>query len=457
MLQIYDSLRQSKQPFVPVKPAAVSMYVCGMTVYDHCHVGHCRGFVVFDVVKRYLTERGYAVTLVRNITDIDDKIIDRANAHGESSEDWAERFIESTDEDIAALGILPPDHEPRATQYLAEIITLIETLIEKEAAYVASNGDVCFSVRSFKDYGKLSNRDIDQLQAGTRIETSDAKRDPLDFVLWKLAKPGEPYWASPWGDGRPGWHIECSAMAGNLLGQPFDIHGGGIDLKFPHHENEIAQSEAACGEPFCNNWMHVGLVQVNNEKMSKSLGNFFTIKDVLTSYHPEVLRYFMISAHYRSPISYSRDLMEANKQALSRLYIALRGLPTVEAPLDQTAVDAFHAAMDDDFNTPEALSVMFALARDINSARDAGEPDKAATLAVTLRFLGTVLGVLQSDPTTFLQGGSVDAERVDALIAERQAARANKEFTRSDEIRDELVAMGVVIEDDADGTTWRVE
>lgn len=456
MLVIYDSVSQSKQQFIPVKPGKVGMYVCGMTVYDHCHIGHGRGFIVFDVIKRYLQASGYDVTLVRNITDIDDKIINRANEHQQSYREWADRFIASTREDVDALHIMQPDVEPKATDHIDEIIALSQHLIDSGFAYVADNGDVCFEVRKFKHYGKLSKRDLDMLRSGARVEAAVAKRDPLDFVLWKLAKPGEPSWPSPWGDGRPGWHIECSAMASSILGQPFDIHGGGMDLKFPHHENEIAQSEVACEHAYANTWMHVGLVQVNKEKMSKSLGNFATIKSVLKQYHYEVLRYLMVSAHYRSPLNYADDSMAQSKQALTRLYNALRGLVLHDlTPQACQHWRQFSAAMDDDFNSAEALAVLFDMAREVNRLRDQDQLHEAVQVASELKTLAGILGLLQDDPDIFLQGDSDDAAVIGGLIAKRNQARADKDWSTADAVRDELLAMGVVIEDGVDGTSWK--
>jgi cysteinyl-tRNA synthetase len=456
MLSIYDSIAQTKQKFTPVNAGKVGIYVCGMTVYDHCHIGHGRGFVVFDVIKRYLEVSGYEVTLVRNITDIDDKIINRAKEHNKTYREWADTYIQSTREDIAALDILPPDFEPQATDHIPEIIALTASLIENNHAYVNKGGDVCFDVRSFKEYGKLSKRDLDNLRAGARVDANDAKRDPLDFVLWKLAKPGEPHWSSPWGDGRPGWHIECSAMASTILGQPFDIHGGGMDLKFPHHENEIAQSEAGCAHDFCNTWMHVGLVQVNSEKMSKSLSNFATIKSVLKDHHFEVLRYFMIAAHYRSPVNYTDDSLHQAKLSLMRLYTAMRGLDFEDVDVKASSYwPAFEKAMDDDFNTPEALAVLFDMARAINRSRDDHDMPTAQKLAHELKAMGTIIGILQADPEQFLQGDGEDAVRIEQLIAARDEARANKDWGKSDQLREELTGMGVIIEDSEHGTTWK--
>ena len=456
MLQIYDSLTKQKREFVPVKSGHVRIYVCGITVYDHCHIGHARSIILFDVIIRYLRSRGWRVDYVRNITDIDDKIINRANKNRESCDALTERFIEAMRKDEKALGVLKPDHEPRATEYIPKITALIETIIEKGYGYVADNGDVYFDVRKFKPYGKLSHRDIEQLQAGARVEIGESKRDPLDFVLWKLAKPGEPTWDSPWGPGRPGWHIECSAMSTALLSQPFDIHGGGMDLKFPHHENEIAQSEAASDNGFANTWMHIGLLQVGSEKMSKSLGNFFTIQEVLEEHDPELVRYFMISGHYRSPVNYSEENLSQLQNGLERLYLALRDLPDAEET--ETEFEArFNEAMDDDFNTPVAMSVLFEMAHEIQRLREQGDLQVAAKLGKTLVRLGNVFGILQKNPSQFFQGdiASQEIEKINSLIKERDQARADKNWQRADEIRDELMTMKVVIEDSSEGTTWR--
>lgn len=455
MLKIYDNLTQQKREFKPIKAGHVSLYQCGQTVYDYCHIGHARGMIVFDMVTRFLRDQGYQVTFVRNITDIDDKIIRRANENDESCDTLTKRFIDIMHEDEQALGLTSVDQEPRATQYIAPIIKLIEQIIENGYAYVAENGDVCFEIRKKQDYGKLSHRDIDSLRSGARVDVADAKRDPLDFVLWKMSKPDEPSWDSPWGKGRPGWHIECSAMSTGILGQPFDIHGGGMDLKFPHHENEIAQSEAACGKGFANTWMHVGLLQINKEKMSKSLGNFLTIRETLEKHDVEVIRYFMLSAHYRSPVSYSEDVMQVAHQSLGRLYTAIRDLPEVPANENQY-VQQFNDVMNDDFNSPQAFAVLFEMAREINRLRDANDMDAAAALAASLKKLSNTFGILQQDPQQFLQGGDVDAEKVEALIAARNQARKNKDWPEADRIRDELNAMHVVIEDKDGRTRWKL-
>jgi cysteinyl-tRNA synthetase len=458
-LHIYDSLAGEKRPFVPNKAGEVSLYVCGMTVYDYCHIGHARSLLAFDMIARYLRFSDYNVNFVRNITDIDDKIIRRAQELGE---DWlalVDRFIAAMKEDEQALGIVSPDHEPRATQHIEQMQAIIQTLIDRDMAYVSEQGDVCFAVEKFDEYGKLSGRNIDQLQAGARIQDSRGKRNPLDFVLWKPVKPGEPAWDSPWGSGRPGWHIECSAMSKSLLGLPFDIHGGGMDLKFPHHENEIAQSEAAdcCG--FANYWVHSGLLNVDGEKMSKSLGNFLTIRDALQTYSAEQIRFFMFNSHYGSPVNFCKAQMDQSQASLIRLYTALRGLPEKSQDLASNLARPYHEqfcqAMDDDFNTPIAFSVLFQLAKEINKARDQGEQGLAARLGSVLKQLGAVMGVLQQCPEAFLQGSTADAEKIEQLIAERLEARSAKDWARADQIRDELQAMQVVLED-ADGTTtWR--
>ncbi|TBV02101.1 cysteine--tRNA ligase [Phytopseudomonas dryadis] len=458
MLSIYNTLTKSKDVFKPLVDNQVRMYVCGMTVYDFCHIGHARVMVAFDVVSRWLRHRGYDVTYVRNITDIDDKIIRRANDNGEPFEALVERMIAAMHEDEARLGVLRPDQEPRATEHIAGMHAMIQTLIDKGYAYAPGNGDVYYRVGRFKGYGKLSRKKIEDLKIGARIEVDEAKEDPLDFVLWKGVKPGEPSWASPWGAGRPGWHIECSVMSTCCLGETFDIHGGGPDLVFPHHENEIAQSEAATGKPYANAWMHAGAVRVDGEKMSKSLGNFFTIREVLEKYAPEVVRYLLVSSHYRSPINYSEDSLREARGALERFYNALKGLPAIAPAGGEAFVERFTAAMDDDFNSPEACAVLFELAREINRLRDS-DPQAAAGLAARLKVLGGLLGVLQLEPDAFLQGGAagkVDAAAVDALIAARLQARAEKNWVESDRIRDQLGAMGVVLEDGKGGTTWRL-
>ncbi|WP_318483663.1 cysteine--tRNA ligase [Photobacterium leiognathi] len=458
MLKIYNSLTRQKEAFTPIQPGKVGMYVCGVTIYDLCHIGHGRTFVSFDVVSRYLRYSGYDLTFVRNITDIDDKIIKRAAENGESCESLTERLIGEMHADFDALGMKRPDVEPRATQFIAEIITLCERLIERGFAYVASNGDVMFEVSKFDDYGRLSKQDLDQLQAGARVDIETAKRSPLDFVLWKMSKPGEPTWESPWGPGRPGWHIECSAMNSAILGDHFDIHGGGSDLQFPHHENEIAQSCCAHDTQYVNTWMHSGMVMVDREKMSKSLGNFFTIRDVLNHYDPETVRYFLMSGHYRSQLNYSEENLKQARSALERLYTSLRGLDTpVEAAGGEEFVARFKEAMDDDFNTPEAYSVLFDMAREINRLK-ADDVAAASVLGARMRELADVLGLLSQEPETFLQGGAGeddDVAEIEALIQQRLDARAAKDWAAADEARDKLMAMGIILEDGAQGTTWR--
>jgi cysteinyl-tRNA synthetase len=460
MLKVHNSLTGRKEDFKPLRPNEVRMYVCGMTNYDYIHVGHARMLTVFDLIQRYLRSLGYAVTYVRNITDIDDKIIERAAANGENWADLAQRFTAAMHEDCATLGLQPPDREPRATEYIAPIIAMTQTLIDKGYAYVASNGDVMYSVRKFNQYGRLSGKKIDDLRAGSRVQVDDAKLDPLDFVLWKRAKPGEPFWTSPWGEGRPGWHIECSAMSTSLLGSYFDLHGGGEDLKFPHHENEIAQSCAACDSPFVKVWMHNGFVRVNDEKMSKSLGNFFTLREVLkTLRDPEVMRFFLLSSHYRGPINYSAAQLAQADETLLGLYRALKDAGE-SGPVDAQRLAEFRRAMDDDFNTPEALAAMQGAARELNQAKASANTATAASAAATLRAMGAVLGVLQQDPDTYLKRSvgekmMSDAD-IEALLAARRAARAAKNFAESDRIREQLTAAGILLEDKAGGATqWR--
>jgi len=460
MLKIHNSLSGEKEEFRPLLPNKVRMYVCGMTNYDYIHVGHARMLVAFDLVQRYLRSLGYQVTYVRNVTDIDDKIIERAAANGENWADLARRFTVAMHEDCATLGLQAPDLEPRATEFIAQIIAMIETLIDKGYAYAADTGDVMYSVRKFPNYGRLSGKKIDDLRAGSRVQVDEAKHDPLDFVLWKHAKPGEPSWASPWGDGRPGWHIECSAMSTSLLGSYFDLHGGGEDLKFPHHENEIAQSCAACDSPFVHMWMHNGFVRVNDEKMSKSLGNFFTVREVLkTLRDPEVLRFFLLSSHYRGPINYSAAQLVQADETLLGLYRALKEpLPAVSA--DPAEVARFRDAMDDDFNTPGALAVMQGVARNLNLAKAAGDASKASVAAATLRALGATLGILQQDPDTYLKRSagnkSLSDAEVEALLSLRREARAAKNFAESDRIRNLLTTAGILLEDKPGGSTeWR--
>lgn len=465
MVKIYNTLSRQKEPLVPRVAGKVGMYVCGMTVYDYCHLGHARVMVAFDVVARHLRASGYELTYVRNITDIDDKIIQRANENGETIEDLTARFIAAMHEDERALGVLAPDHEPRATTSIGDILSMIETLIAKEHAYVGGNGDVFYSVQSFTGYGRLSGKQIEDLQSGARVDVDDAKRDPLDFVLWKQAKTGEPFWASPWGNGRPGWHIECSAMSTCCLGNHFDIHGGGMDLQFPHHENEIAQSEGATGETFVNIWMHNGFVRVNEEKMSKSLGNFFTVREVLKVYRPEVVRFFILNSHYRSPLNYSQDTLNEAQAGLSRLYTALRGVGAgaVESAFESDDYGIrFREAMDDDFNTAEALAVLFELAREINRVKSV-DASAAEHLSSRLRGLASHLGLLESDPELFFKGwGSGDAdgfgdEEITQLIHDRQAAKTRKDWPEADRIRKLLAEKGIALEDSPTGTTWRRE
>jgi cysteinyl-tRNA synthetase len=454
MLKLYNSIAREKQEFHPIVPGKVRMYVCGMTVYDYCHLGHARVMVVFDMVARWLRASGFDLIYVRNITDIDDKIIKRAAENYESIGVLTERFILAMDEDAAALGVIKPDLEPRATQHIPDMLELIGALVDKGLAYCAENGDVFYSVRGFDGYGKLSGKSLSDLRAGERVEVDAYKRDPLDFVLWKTAKPGEPFWDSPWGPGRPGWHIECSAMSKHHLGHHFDIHGGGQDLQFPHHENEIAQSEGAHDCTYVNYWMHNGFVRVDEEKMSKSLGNFFTIREVLKKYDPEVLRFFILRAHYRSPLNYSDQHLDDAKQALTRLYTALRGLsvPAVEIDWSEASGMRFKVAMDDDFNTPEAMAVLFDLANEANKTH-------AIQIAARLKALAGVLGLLQRDPEVFLQGDAMasflDAAGIEAMIAERAYAKKIKNFVEADRIRQELLDHGIVLEDTPQGTTWR--
>jgi len=460
VLQIYNTLTQQKETFIPIEPGKIRMYVCGITTYDYCHLGHGRMLVVFDVIVRFLRSAAYEVTYVRNITDIDDKIINRANEEGIPFDELTAKFIDIMHEDERALNILPPDIEPRATGHMAEIIHMIEILVEKGFAYPAANGDVYYSVKQFPDYTKLSHRNLDEMMSGARVDVEDAKNDPRDFALWKSAKAGEPGWDSPWGFGRPGWHIECSAMSTCCLGDTFDIHGGGSDLIFPHHENEIAQSEGATGKEFARVWIHNGPLRIDNEKMSKSLNNFFTIRDVLVDYPPEVIRYFLVSSHYRSPVNYSTDNLKQAYSALARLYNALKGLDHEGvAPAEATEFESrFQAAMEDDFNTPEALSVLFDLARELNRLKLEDEKDSMPIAALLVK-LGNILGVMQQTPEEFLQEGGegVDPAYVDELISRRNQARSDKNWQLADEIRDELKALNVILEDKDGQTGWRIE
>jgi len=473
MLKIYNSLVRNKQDFIPIEPGKVRMYVCGMTVYDYCHLGHARVLVVFDMVSRWLRASGFDVNYVRNITDIDDKIIKRAAENNESIDALTSRFIRAMDEDSTALGVIHPTFEPRATHYVPQMIDMISRLIARGFAYMGDNGDVFYSVRDFDGYGKLSGKSLEDLRAGERVEVDTHKRDPLDFVLWKAAKPGEPSWNSPWGPGRPGWHIECSVMSEQHLGEHFDIHGGGADLQFPHHENEIAQSEGAHGCTFVNYWMHNGFVRVDEEKMSKSLGNFFTIREVLKKYKSEVVRFFILRTQYRSPLNYSDQHLDDANQALNRLYTALKNVPPSEIAIDWNAPYAarFKAAMDDDFNTPEAMAVLFDLANEANRA-------KSPEVAGQLKALANIIGLLEADPTTFQQEaqptiveavgtakGSSKVEgigaavfenaAIDSKIAQRAEAKKAKNFAEADRIRKELSDQGIVLEDTPQGTTWR--
>jgi cysteinyl-tRNA synthetase len=458
MLQIYNTLSRQKEVFTPITPGKIGLYVCGCTVYDLCHIGHARTYVGFDNMVRYLRFSGYQVNYVRNITDVDDKIIKRSIENGESCEQLTHRTIADMHQDFDALNIIRPDIEPRVTTHMAEIITMVEQLISKSHAYVASSGDVLFDVSSFEKYGQLSGQNLDQLQAGSRVDIDNSKRNPLDFVLWKMAKVDEPSWSSPWGKGRPGWHIECSAMNANELGHHFDMHGGGSDLSFPHHENEIAQSCCALDTPYVNYWVHTGMVQVDQTKMSKSLGNFFTIREVLKNYDAETTRYFLSSGQYRSQLNYSTDNLDQARSSLERIYTALRDVNVEEAQLDKTNqyVMKFCQAMDDDFNTPEALAVLFEVAKELNVAKQ-NERDDISQLAFVLKSLGSLLGILQQDPAVFLQGQGNDDEvvEIEALITQRNQARIDKNWTLADEARDKLNAMKIILEDSAGKTTWR--
>ena len=452
-LTIYNTLTRQKEAFKPLVDGKVGMYVCGMTVYDYCHMGHGRVMVAFDVIVRYLRHKGYEVNYIRNITDIDDKIINRANENGEPFNVLVDRMVDAMNEDFSQLGVIAPDSEPKATEHIDGILAMVQTLIDKGFAYAASNGDVYYRVRKFEGYGKLSGKILEELESGARVDVTDEKEDPLDFVLWKAAKPGEPSWASPWGEGRPGWHIECSAMSTCCLGNNFDIHGGGPDLKFPHHENEIAQSEAATGEHYANTWMHAGALRIDGEKMSKSLNNFFTIRDVLKEYDAEVLRFFLLSSQYRSEINYSQEGLKEAQQKLERFYTALQAADaSVGAPVGTDFAKRFEAAMDDDFNTPLAISVMFELVTAINKA----EGDDKNQLAALLKKLGDVLGILQTDPEAFFKGDVDDSEEswIEQMISKRAQAKASKDWATADQVRDELAAKGIVLKDGPDGTSW---
>ena len=467
MLQIYNTLSRQKETFTPINPGKVGLYVCGCTVYDLCHIGHGRTYISFDNIARYLRFSGYEVNYVRNITDVEDKIINRAKENNETPEELTERTIAAMHQDFDALNMVRPDLEPRVTTHMDEIITMIETLVAKKYAYVAGanaqssgQGDVLFDVSSYADYGKLSGQNLEQLQSGSRVEIDKNKNNPLDFVLWKSAKPGEPSWSSPWGEGRPGWHIECSAMNAKELGHHFDIHGGGSDLTFPHHENEIAQSCCALDTPYVNYWMHTGMVQVDQEKMSKSLGNFFTIRDVLTQYDAETVRFFLTTGHYRSQLNYSTDNLTQASSSVERIYTSLRDVKIPSNHVldkDLSFVKQFCQAMDDDFNTPQALAVFFEISKELNVAKAANNEALAGELAATLVALGDIVGLLQLDPAAFLQGDNDNDEvaEIEALIVQRNQARIDKDWALADDARDKLNAMNIVLEDSAGKTTWR--
>ncbi|CAL7963828.1 cysteine--tRNA ligase [Gammaproteobacteria bacterium] len=459
MLHIYNTFSKKKELFRPIAAPKIGLYVCGLTVYDDCHIGHGRLFIWFDVVVRYLRSIGYQVTYIRNITDIDDKIIKRAQELTIDYKTLTANVIASMHTDEKSLSIIPPDFEPHVTDNIQQIIDLIQTLVDKGFAYTTTTGDVYYEVAKFKSYGELAHQDLNSLRSGIRVGANESKRDPLDFALWKAAKPNEPFWPSPWGNGRPGWHIECSAMSKKYLGENFDIHGGGNDLQFPHHQNELAQSEAANGCRFVNYWMHMGFVQVDQEKMSKSLGNFFTLKEVLKKYRPEILRYFVVASHYRSPINFSEENLENAHAALRRFYITLRDLPLAninDLGAENQFNQRFRTAMNDDFNTPEALAVLFDLAREINRLRSAQQLTEAAQYGTLLKHFGWVLGILQDDPEKFLKTG-IDASAIEALITARNAARKNKNWAEADRIRNKLTSMKITLEDTANGTTWLVE
>lgn len=482
MLKIYDSLTRKKKEFKPLNKNIVNMYVCGVTVYDYCHIGHARTYIAFDMVYRYLKFKGYKVNYVRNITDIDDKIIKRAQEHNILPDDLAGQFINIMDEDFASLNLSKPKAEPKATETIEDIVSFIQDLVDKKHAYVGSNGDVFFDINSYSDYGHLAQQSLDSLMSGARIEKNQAKQNPLDFVLWKMAKKGEPAWSSPWGAGRPGWHIECSAMANKMLGDTLDIHGGGFDLKFPHHENERAQSEAKNNKTFVNYWMHAGFLQIDNEKMSKSLNNFLTIRDVISKYPAEVLRYFLIMSHYRSEVHYSDVLMKQSKNALDRLYNTLRGVQLIEFDFNSVLnnntdesknkikfyLNNFISVMDDDFNSPEGFAVMFDICKDINKYKNT-DIETAGELAYLLKKLGSIFGILQQNPEKYMQEASIaddynidnnkelklSTAEIEGLLKQREQARQNKDFKKSDEIRDQLLNNGIILEDGAQGTTWR--
>ncbi|MDB4210375.1 cysteine--tRNA ligase [Gammaproteobacteria bacterium] len=452
-LRFYSSLTNTKEDFVPINEGEVGIYVCGMTVYDSCHLGHARAMMAFDILVKYLKYQGYKVNFIRNITDIDDKIIERAMKNNELIGDLTQRTISSMHEDFLKLGLDLPTFEPKATDHIPGMIEMIESLIEKGHAYHSSGGDVFFAVRTFPEYGKLSNKNIDDLNPGSRVVEDESKKDPLDFVLWKSAKEGEPFWDSPWGKGRPGWHIECSVMSLKNLGEHFDIHGGGPDLLFPHHENEIAQSECSSGKQFANYWLHSGLLKINGEKMSKSLGNFAMLKDLFTSYHPEVLRYYLVSSHYRSSLNFDQESLNQAKSALTRLYQTLASIEGEGSEYDQDMVTQFSVVMNDDLNTPEALSLLFQLAKLINSSEDPGQIIKYGT---TLKKLSGVLGLLQDDPKMFFQFGAAIADQeIEQQIALRNTARDEKDFETADKIRDSLTEQGIILDDSSEGTTWK--
>ena len=452
-IKFYNSLTNQKEDFVPIREGEVGMYVCGMTVYDNCHLGHARAMMAFDILARYLRYQNYKVNFVRNITDIDDKIIDRANENSETIDALTDRTIASMHEDFLKLGLELPTNEPRATDHIECMIKMISGLIDKGHAYHSESGDVFFAVRTFPEYGKLSNKNIDDLNPGARIKEDESKKDPLDFVLWKSAKPNEPSWDSPWGLGRPGWHIECSVMSLENLGEHFDIHGGGPDLLFPHHENEIAQSECSSNHKFANYWMHSGLLKINGEKMSKSLGNFAMLKDLFTSYHPEVIRYYLISSHYRSSLNFDNESLDQARSALTRLYQAISVASSQESDLHDKSVSEFIKSMNDDLNTPEALSTLFGLAKLINSSQDTQDQSMYAS---TMRELGKVLGLLNDSSEAFLQyGAKLTDEEIGKKIDERNKARDNKDFQKADQIRDELAAQGILLDDSSDGTSWK--
>ena len=461
MLHIHNSLTKQKERFTPIEPGKVKLYVCGMTVYDFCHVGHARVMVVFDVVTRYLRASGYDVTYIRNITDIDDKIIARANENNETIQALTERFITEMHRDADALGVERPTAEPKATEAISEMLAMIETLIDKGLAYATDNGDVYYDVSEFPDYGKLSGRNIEELRAGERVAVNESKQDPMDFVLWKGAKPEEPSWDSPWGKGRPGWHIECSAMSADSLGKQFDIHGGGQDLQFPHHENEIAQSEGAHGCQYVNYWMHNGFVRIADEKMSKSLGNFFTVREVLEQYDAEVVRYFILTSHYRSPLNYSEEQLDQAKNTLTKFYSALRDVEidnTVDWQQDSKFAQRFKTAMDDDFNTALALSVMSDVRQVLNKAQEQQNAEQKNYCASLLVSFGRVLGLFQQTADAFLAGASDDdVTEIEDLINQRNQARVDKDWTKANQVRDKLTAMGIILEDAAGKTSWRRE